>query len=143
MKPYRFTGPEGTHLGRHGILKKDTVIWLDQNEQKYLLSNPSSNIKQISDAEAAKLKLKSPVLTGDNEPSDADNGLQKNSEGDTLEMEISEMEKTLIEDFTKKELVAQAEENQVDIDPVSNKDVIAKALAPVLVAKNRAEAEQS
>lgn len=142
LKPYRFTGADGTHLGRHGVLKKNAVVWLDQSEQSYLSVNPNPQLKPISEAEAKKANLTPPKLTGDGAPEGATDGAPENTEVVGLAYEIAEMEKSLVADFNKKELLAMAKEHNVEHETDANKEALAKLLAPVVVAKNREEAKE-
>lgn len=143
LHPYRFLGDDGTHLGRHGIIKKNDVVWLDEQEHSYVQMNPSPTLKHISDAEVAKLKLVAPNQTGDGSPEGAETGLPKNNEADALAAEIEAMEKSLVDDFSKKELLALCDEHEIKPETDANKATLAKLLAPAVVKKNREEAVSS
>lgn len=138
LTPYRYVGP-GVHLGRHGLVKNKAVLWLDEPEVAYVTANPNPDLEKISEDEAAKITP--PKMTGDGSPEGAEDGQPEDTGAEAERYEIGEMEKSLIEDYSKKELVALCQENDVAFETDANKPALAKLLAPVIVKKNREESK--
>ncbi len=131
--PHRYTGKNSQHIGRHGVVKKNGVIWLNKQESEYLDANPSEEITRLSDAEAAKLTP--PKLTGDNEPPGADRGVadEQAETAKALVKQKLDAKVEFLEAMDRPELETLCEQHNVKVEKKDKITDIINRLAPVMV----------
>ncbi len=134
-KPFKFTGKQSQHVGRHGIIKPGGVIWLTKEEQEYMASHPHPDFEEISDDQAKKMKLKTPKTTGDNEPVGADTGVQTEEDNAKKRFDESRIaaKREELSEMTHDEVVDLCKQHKVQVAGNDKTTDLIKKLAPVLV----------